>query len=111
MERWDVSIVATLVSRGDLYANKAASKATLNSTLANSGTTWHATNHTNEVIKNLKLANVQSLRTMHVTLGVFSLILVLIMIARILNDARRVAAYQVPLRPRLVLEIPSIGRY
>ncbi|KAF2810829.1 uncharacterized protein BDZ99DRAFT_508292 [Mytilinidion resinicola] len=52
------------------------------------------------VIKSLQLAQVQTLRTMHVTLGAFSLALVLLMIARILNDARRVAAYQVPLRPK-----------
>ncbi|KAF2491708.1 hypothetical protein BU16DRAFT_516199 [Lophium mytilinum] len=100
MERWGAAVVAELVERGQNSVIKAASNGTVNSTLANSGTTWPKTNHTKQVIKSLQLAQVQTLRTMHVTLGAFSLALVLLMIARILNDARRVAAYQVPLRPR-----------
>ncbi|KAF2729347.1 hypothetical protein EJ04DRAFT_74844 [Polyplosphaeria fusca] len=61
---------------------------------------WTANNATRAVIANLQLAQVQTLRTMHLTLGAFSLALALLTVHRIISDARRVAAVQVPLRKR-----------
>lgn len=60
-------------------------------------------NHTVMLINSLLLSKVQSLRSMHVALGAFSLVLGLMMIIRIVNDARKSAALQVTLRPRLVV--------
>ena len=67
-------------------------------TSAVSGTPWTSTNSTRAVIASLQLAQVQTLRTMHLGLGVFSLALALLTVHRILSDARRAAALQVPLR-------------
>lgn len=53
------------------------------------------------LIDNLRLAQVHTLRTMHVTLGAFSLGLALLMVLQILHDARRVSSLQVTLRPRI----------
>ncbi|KAF2633436.1 hypothetical protein BU25DRAFT_5500 [Macroventuria anomochaeta] len=57
-----------------------------------------STNSTRAVIASLQLAQVQTLRTMHLALGVFSLALALLTVHRILSDARRAAALQVTLR-------------
>lgn len=59
---------------------------------------WTAQNGTRALIANLQLAQVQTLRTMHLTLGAFSLALALLTVHRIISDARRVAEIQVPLR-------------
>jgi hypothetical protein len=52
-------------------------------------TPWGAQNQTRRLIQNLQLAQVQSLRTMHLTLGAFSLALALLTLHRIIWDARR----------------------
>ncbi|UPX18357.1 uncharacterized protein EKO05_0008659 [Ascochyta rabiei] len=67
-------------------------------TSAVSDTSWTSTNSTRAVIASLQLAQVQTLRTMHLALGVFSLALALSTVYRILSDARRAAALQVTLR-------------
>lgn len=59
---------------------------------------WTAMNGTRAVIASLQLQQVQTLRTMHLTLGAFSLGLMLLTVHRIISDARRAAAVQVPLR-------------
>ena len=59
---------------------------------------WTSQNETRKLIGSLKLAQVQTLRTMHLTLGAFSLALALLMVHRIISDAKRAAALQVPLR-------------
>ena len=59
---------------------------------------WTAENKTRAVIASLQLAQVQTIRTMHLTLGAFSLALTLLTVHRIISDARRAAAVQVPLR-------------
>lgn len=64
-------------------------------------TPWN--NATKSVIAELKLAQVQTLRTMHLTLGAFSLALALLTLHRIVSDARRLAAVQVPLRKKCVV--------
>ncbi|KAF2015344.1 hypothetical protein BU24DRAFT_450080 [Aaosphaeria arxii CBS 175.79] len=56
---------------------------------------WTASNGTRALIANLQLQQVQTLRTMHLTLGAFSLALALLTVHRIISDARRVAAVQV----------------
>lgn len=56
---------------------------------------WTQSNTTRAVIANLQLAQVQTLRTMHLTLGAFSLALALLTVHRIVSDARRAAALQV----------------
>ncbi|KAF2855055.1 hypothetical protein T440DRAFT_514105 [Plenodomus tracheiphilus IPT5] len=56
---------------------------------------WTQTNGTRRLIANLQLAQVQTLRTTHLTLGAFSLALALLTVHRILSDARRAAALQV----------------
>lgn len=61
---------------------------------------WTNQNGTRALIANLQLAQVQTLRTMHLTLGAFSLGLALLMVHRILSDARRAAAVQVTLRQK-----------
>jgi hypothetical protein len=63
-------------------------------------TPWTASNQTRALIANLQLAQVQTLRTMHLTLGAFSLALALLTVHRIISDARRVAAVQVPLQKK-----------
>ncbi|KAH6642745.1 hypothetical protein C7974DRAFT_447440 [Boeremia exigua] len=67
-------------------------------TSAVSETSWSSTNSTRAVIASLQLAQVQTTRTMHLALGVFSLALALLTVYRILSDARRAAALQVTLR-------------
>ena len=59
---------------------------------------WTSKNETRMLIGSLKLAQVQTLRTMHLTLGAFSLALVLLTVHRIISDAKRAASLQVPLR-------------
>lgn len=59
---------------------------------------WTAENKTRTIIANLQLAQVQTIRTMHLTLGAFSLALTLLTVHRIISDAKRAAAVQVPLR-------------
>jgi hypothetical protein len=61
---------------------------------------WTATNTTRRLIASLQLQQVQTLRTMHLTIGAFSLGLVLLTVHRIVSDARRAAALQVTLRKR-----------
>jgi hypothetical protein len=61
---------------------------------------WTAQNGTRAIIAGLKLQQVQTLRTMHLTVGAFSLAVALLTVHRIISDARRVAAVQVPLRKR-----------
>ncbi|CAO2648390.1 Nn.00g076570.m01.CDS01 [Neocucurbitaria sp. VM-36] len=56
---------------------------------------WTQTNRTRALIANLQLAQVQTLRTTHLTLGAFSLALTLLTVHRIVSDARRAAALQV----------------
>ncbi|KAF9701500.1 hypothetical protein EKO04_000206 [Ascochyta lentis] len=67
-------------------------------TSAVSETSWTSTNSTRAVIASLQLAQVQTLRTMHLALGVFSLACALSTVYRIVSDARRAAALQVTLR-------------
>ena len=55
---------------------------------------WTQTNRTRNLIANLQLAQVQTVRTTHLTLGAFSLALTLLTIYRIVSDARRAAALQ-----------------
>jgi hypothetical protein len=71
---------------------------TLNTSAVRDSEPWTASDETKQVIASLQLAQVQTLRTMHLTLGAFSLALALLTIHRIVSDARRVAAIQVPLR-------------
>ena len=89
MERWSPSIVA-----------RAHLNMTLNTTLSTLEASWSQSNRTRMLIDNLRLAQVHTLRTMHVTLGAFSLGLALLMVLQILRDARRVSSLQVMLRPR-----------
>lgn len=53
---------------------------------------WMASNSTREIIAGLKLQQMQTLRTMHLTIGVFSLVVALATVYRIVSDARRTAA-------------------
>lgn len=59
---------------------------------------WTSKSETRMLIGSLKLAQVQTLRTMHLTLGAFSLGLALLTVYRIISDAKRAASLQVPLR-------------
>jgi len=61
---------------------------------------WTARNTTRKLIASLQLQQVQTLRTMHLTIGAFSLALTLLTVYRIVSDARRAAALQVTLRKR-----------
>ncbi|KAF1937250.1 hypothetical protein EJ02DRAFT_62464 [Clathrospora elynae] len=61
---------------------------------------WTQSNATRILIASLQLEQVQTLRTMHLTLGAFSLGLTLLTVHRIVSDARRAAALQVTLRKR-----------
>lgn len=61
---------------------------------------WTATNTTRKLIASLQLQQVQTLRTMNLTIGAFSLALVLLTVHLIVSDARRAAALQVTLRKR-----------
>ena len=71
---------------------------------------WTAQNKTRAIIADLKLAQVQTLRTMHLTLGAFSLALSLLTVHRIVSDARRLAAANASSRNRLVAcEAPGIS--
>ncbi|KAF1926782.1 uncharacterized protein M421DRAFT_66643 [Didymella exigua CBS 183.55] len=67
-------------------------------TSAVSESSWSSRNSTRAIIASLQLAQVQTLRTMHLALGVFSLALALLTVYRILSDARRAAALRVTLR-------------
>jgi hypothetical protein len=55
---------------------------------------WNTGNSTRSVLADLKLAQVQTLRTMHLTLGAFSLALALLTLHRIISDARKLAVTQ-----------------
>ena len=57
-------------------------------------------NETRREITELVLNQQKTLRSMHVVLGVFSLILATVMVARILYDSWRASKLQVVLRPR-----------
>lgn len=57
---------------------------------------WTSQNETRTLIGSLKLAQVQTLRTMHLTLGAFSLGLALLTVHRIISDAKRAAALKAP---------------
>ncbi|KAH7125583.1 hypothetical protein B0J11DRAFT_309766 [Dendryphion nanum] len=59
---------------------------------------WTAQNSSRALIASLQLQQVQTLRTMHLTLGAFSLALMLLTVHRIISDAKRTSAVQVPLR-------------
>lgn len=59
---------------------------------------WTSQNETRTLIGSLKLAQVQTLRTMHLTLGAFSLALALLTVHRIISDASRTAELQAHLR-------------
>ena len=72
---------------------------TLNTSAVRESEPWTASNQTRQIIATLQLAQVQTIRTMHLTLGCFSLALALLTVHRIISDARRVAAVQVTLRP------------
>src|SRR2546421_3042356 len=99
MERWSSSIVART------HLNMALNTTMLNTTV--NETPWLQTNRTQALISKLQLAQVQTLRTMHVTLGGFSLALTLLMVFRILNDAKRASSLQVSLRPKSVGSLPE----
>ncbi|KAJ8106611.1 hypothetical protein OPT61_g9422 [Boeremia exigua] len=89
MEEW--------VTRLPLLEARSHFNVSLN-TSAVSEPSWTSTNSTRAVIASLQLAQVQTLRTMHLALGVFSLALALLTVYRIVSDARRAAALQVTLR-------------
>jgi hypothetical protein len=61
---------------------------------------WTARNSTRTLIASLQLQQVQTLRTMHLTIGAFSLAMTLMTVHRIVSDARRAAALQVTLRKK-----------
>lgn len=61
---------------------------------------WTAENGTRAIIASLQLAQVQTVRTMHLTLGAFSLALTLLTVHRIISDAKRAAALQTPVKKR-----------
>jgi hypothetical protein len=61
---------------------------------------WTSRNSTRTLIANLQLQQVQTLRTMHLTIGAFSLVMTLLTVHRIVSDARRAAALQVTLRKK-----------
>ncbi|KAF2786454.1 hypothetical protein K505DRAFT_259881 [Melanomma pulvis-pyrius CBS 109.77] len=71
-------------------------------------TPWTAQNTTRAIIADLKLAQVQTLRTMHLTLGAFSLALSLLTVHRIISDARRIASVQTPLRKKRFSSLQSV---
>ncbi|PVI03862.1 hypothetical protein DM02DRAFT_212843 [Periconia macrospinosa] len=71
---------------------------TLNTTAAN--TSWMSNSGTRSIIANLQLAQVQTLRTMHLTLGAFSLAMTIMTVLRIISDAKRAAALAAPSRKR-----------
>ncbi|KAF2262916.1 hypothetical protein CC78DRAFT_295104 [Lojkania enalia] len=91
MERWGLHIVQ-LDARSHFNM-------TLNASAVRE-VPWTAQNGTRALIASLQLQQVQTLRTMHLTLGAFSLALALLSVHRIISDARRAAATQVPLRKR-----------
>jgi hypothetical protein len=61
---------------------------------------WTMQNGTRGLIANLRLEKVQTVRTMHLTLGAFSLALTLLTVHRIISDSRRAAAVQYAVRRR-----------
>lgn len=61
-----------------------------------------ATQSTQALIDNLIFSRIENLRTTYLILQVFSLIAVLLIVLRMLYDAKRKAALAVSLRPRLV---------
>ncbi|ORY04876.1 hypothetical protein BCR34DRAFT_491200 [Clohesyomyces aquaticus] len=80
---------------------------TLNSTPVHE-VPWTAQNQTRALIAKLQLGQVQTLRTMHLTLGAFSLALTLLTVHRIISDARKVAAVKVPLRKQRFSLLQSV---
>ncbi|KAH8712209.1 hypothetical protein GQ44DRAFT_742590 [Phaeosphaeriaceae sp. PMI808] len=81
---------------------------TLNASAVREGGSWTAANGTRRLIANLQLQQVQTLRTMHLTLGAFSLALVLLTVRRIVSDAKRAAALQVTLKKRRFSALQSV---
>ncbi|KAF2002474.1 hypothetical protein P154DRAFT_139511 [Amniculicola lignicola CBS 123094] len=89
MERWGLHF-AQLDARSHFNL-------TINTSAVNE-VPWTQQNMTRTLIANLQLEKVQTLRTTHLTLGCFSLFLVLLTVHRIISDAKRAAAMQVPIR-------------
>ncbi|CBX96907.1 hypothetical protein LEMA_P100380.1 [Plenodomus lingam JN3] len=69
---------------------------------------WTQTNGTRRLIRNLQLAQVQTLRTTHLTLGAFSLALALLTVHRIISDARRAAALKVTTRKQRLSALHNV---
>jgi hypothetical protein len=91
MEEWlSHAVHATLEARSHFNVSLNSSSVRENQ--------WGSENSTRAVIASLQLAQVQTLRTMHLGLGAFSLALTLLMVHRIFSDARRAASLQVTLR-------------
>ncbi|KAF2121294.1 hypothetical protein BDV96DRAFT_209112 [Lophiotrema nucula] len=91
MERWPLQLVHL------------DERSHFNMTLNTSGireVPWTAQNQTRALIASLQLAQVQTLRSTHLTLGAFSLALALLTVHRIISDARKAAAAQNPTRKR-----------
>lgn len=86
------------VTHTALLESRSHFNVSLNTSAVSATPSWTQTNSTRAVIASLQLAQVQTLRTMHLGLGVFSLALALLMVHRIISDARRAAALQVTLR-------------
>jgi hypothetical protein len=92
MEEWASSFAhAALEARSHFNIS-------LNTSAPTHESQWGGANSTRAVIASLQLAQVQTLRTMHLGLGVFSLALILLTVHRIVSDARRAAALQVTIR-------------
>lgn len=73
---------------------------TLNTTAASTSTSWMSNDDTRSIIASLQLAQVQTLRTMHLTLGCFSLGMTILTVLRIISDAKRASALATPLRKK-----------
>ncbi|KAF2878516.1 hypothetical protein BDV95DRAFT_480361 [Massariosphaeria phaeospora] len=81
---------------------------TLNTSSARDSMPWTAQNGTRTLIANLQLAQVQTIRTMHLTLGAFSLALALLIVHRITSDAKRAASVQVTLRKKRFSSLQNV---
>ncbi|KAF1961290.1 hypothetical protein CC80DRAFT_577620 [Byssothecium circinans] len=73
---------------------------TLNTTATMKEAPWTSDSAARAKIASLQLEQVQTLRTMHLTLGAFSLAMTMMTVFRIFSDAKRAAALQVPPRKR-----------
>jgi hypothetical protein len=69
---------------------------------------WTQSNTTRKLIASLQLQQVQTLRTTHLTIGIFSLALALLTVHRIVVDARRAAALQVTLKKMSVTTLLAL---